>query len=48
MLFIAFRAGIIKHCKILQSLKMSDFFLERFGKEHSKTKIRLLECLVFM
>ena len=51
MQFIASRIWIIKHCKILWSLKMSDFLgegRERFVKEHGKMKIRFLECLVFM
>lgn len=53
MQFIASRVWIIKHCKILWSLKMPEFFFggglgERFGKEHRKMKVRFLECLVFM
>lgn len=52
MQFIASRVWIIKHCKILWSLKMPDFFFfwwrERFGKEHRKMKIRFLEFLVFI
>lgn len=46
-MFITFMAYKIKFAKFYNFFECLIYF-ERFGEEHSKMKIRLLECLLFM